>query len=50
LSHLGETEIKTLLDNAWQRDIQKIPSTMPPEKVKEFGKQVPMQRPGTIMR
>jgi NAD(P)-dependent dehydrogenase (short-subunit alcohol dehydrogenase family) len=23
-----------------------IPSTMPPEKVKEFGKQVPMQRPG----
>jgi NAD(P)-dependent dehydrogenase (short-subunit alcohol dehydrogenase family) len=23
-----------------------IPSTMPPEKVKDFGKQVPMQRPG----
>jgi NAD(P)-dependent dehydrogenase (short-subunit alcohol dehydrogenase family) len=23
-----------------------IPSTMPPEKVKEFGKQAPMQRPG----
>jgi hypothetical protein len=23
LSHLSETEIKTLLDNAWQRDIQK---------------------------
>jgi NAD(P)-dependent dehydrogenase (short-subunit alcohol dehydrogenase family) len=23
-----------------------IPSTMPPEKVREFGKQVPMQRPG----
>src|SRR3954452_11447204 len=23
-----------------------IPSTMPPEKVKEFGSQVPMQRPG----
>ncbi|HEY7581427.1 MAG TPA: glucose 1-dehydrogenase [Acetobacteraceae bacterium] len=23
-----------------------IPSTMPPEKVKQFGKQVPMQRPG----
>ena len=23
-----------------------IPSTMPPEKVKEFGKQTPMQRPG----
>lgn len=23
-----------------------IPSTMPPEKVKEFGKQVPMKRPG----
>jgi NAD(P)-dependent dehydrogenase (short-subunit alcohol dehydrogenase family) len=23
-----------------------IPSTMPPEKVKEFGRQVPMQRPG----
>ena len=23
-----------------------IPSTMPPEKIKDFGKQVPMQRPG----
>jgi len=23
-----------------------IPSTMPPEKVKNFGRQVPMQRPG----
>jgi NAD(P)-dependent dehydrogenase (short-subunit alcohol dehydrogenase family) len=23
-----------------------IPSTMPPEKVKDFGKQTPMQRPG----